>query len=87
MELRIPAGCYPEILDKERINKMENIKILRLLVYEGPRDIVERTLLNSVIQGSQIYGRLKITSVYLQAIPTVVELSIPEILGKEIEDK
>lgn len=43
----------------------QRMRVIRALVYDGPRDWVEHTLQNSRVQGQIVYGNSKITETIL----------------------
>ena len=43
----------------------QRMRVIRALVYDGPRDWVEHTLQNSRVQGQIVYGSAKITETIL----------------------
>jgi hypothetical protein len=56
----------------------DKVRVMRILVYEGPRKSVEDTLKHSMVplEGSEIIGELTIKS-------TIVD-KFPEVLDKEV---
>lgn len=43
----------------------QRMRVIRALVYDGPRDWVEHTLQNSRVQGQIVYGSAKVTETIL----------------------
>jgi len=44
----------------------QRMRVIRALVYDGPRDWVEHTLQNSRVQGQIVYGNAKVTETILE---------------------
>jgi hypothetical protein len=45
--------------------KADQIRVLRVLEYTGPRDAVERTLAINQVKGTQLFGRVTIREALL----------------------
>lgn len=62
---------------------MDKIRVIRLLVYEGPRDRVELTLARS-IQGHMVNGHME-RAVVITAV--TLNGGVPEVIGQVDEPK